>query len=267
MDSFEMGNIERAAKALRQADLDRVPCEPIRSLLQDADLDAAYQVQRQVNLARQEAGDRMIGRKIGLTSQAVRDQLGVSSPDFGAIYANTAYGTGTVLPADQFIAPKIEGEVALVLSKDIDTSQPTLADIIAATHFALCSIEIVESRMRDWDIGLLDTVADNASYGGIVLGGQPMPLSAIDLGSVKMTLSVDGIVKAKGQGSDCMGHPLNAAVWLARTLAQRGDPLRAGEIVLTGALGPMVDAVPGSTYSVSITGMETVSVTFAKAEA
>lgn len=257
--------IESAASRLQNAEQSRSPCAPVRTLLPDGDVEAAYKVQQLVTERKITAGSRLIGRKIGLTSKSVRDQLGVDSPDYGAIFAETAFGTGEEISVDTFIAPKVEGEIALVLSRDIDVLRPTMADILRATDFVLCAIEIVESRILDWDIVLADTIADNASYGGIVLSGTPISLRGRDLAAVEMVLSVGGQVRATGQGSDCLGHPLNAAVWLARTLAERGDPLRAGQIVLTGALGPMVDALPGDEFSVHISGLGETTISFAEA--
>jgi 2-keto-4-pentenoate hydratase len=253
--------VEHVADALYQATKSGKPCPPVRALLDD--LDAAYEVQR-ANVERAvAAGGRIVGRKIGLTSTAVQRQLGVDQPDFGTLFADMAVPDGGEVAAGRLIQPKIEAEAALVLGADLPHRQCTAADLLRATEFALPALEIVDSRIAGWDIGLLDTVADNASCGLYVLGGRPVPLAALDLRSIRMRMARDGETVSEGGGADCLGSPLNAAVWLASTLAALGDPLRAGEIVLTGALGPMAAVTPGSEYVAELGELGAVQVRFA----
>ena len=253
--------VEHVADTLYQATTTGKPCPPVRAQLDD--LGAAYAVQR-ANVERElAAGARIAGRKIGLTSIAVQRQLGVDRPDFGTLFADMAVPDGGEVAAGRLIAPKIEAEVALVLGADLPQQPCTVADLLRATEFALPALEIVDSRIVDWDISLLDTVADNASCGLYVLGGRPVPLSALDLRSLGMHMTRDGETVSEGTGADCLGSPLNAAVWLASTLAALGDPLRAGETVLTGALGPMAAVTPGSEYAAELGGLGNVRVRFA----
>ncbi|MFJ4790185.1 2-keto-4-pentenoate hydratase [Streptomyces sp. NPDC088794] len=259
--------VVKAADALAEAARTGVPCPPVRSLLPDGDITAAYDVQR-LNVARslEQRGTRVVGRKIGLTSPAVQRQLGVDQPDFGALLADMAVPDGGTVPAGRLLQPKVEAEVALVLGTDLPDARITVADVLRAVDFALPALEIVDSRIADWDISLVDTVADNASSGLFVLGTSPVPLTALDTRGVRMTMSRAGEQVSAGTGADCLGGPLNAAVWLASTLAAAGDPLRAGDIVLTGALGPMVAVDPGDVFEARISGLGSVRVTFAADE-
>ncbi|WP_077001722.1 2-keto-4-pentenoate hydratase [Variovorax sp. KK3] len=255
------------AQALLDATDSREPCEPLRlkaeSLGWPADEANAYAVQRQVRARRVAGGDRTIGRKIGLTAASVRKQLGVFQPDYGYLWRSTAYGDGATVPLSDYIHPKLEAEVAIVLGKDIVEAEPSLVDLIDATAYALPALEIVDSRVRGWDIRLFDTVADNASAAGFVLGADPRRLDQLSLRDARMTMSRGGDRVSTGAGHECLGHPLNAALWLARQAARCGEPLRQGDIVLTGALGPMVAIARGDRFEASIEGLGRISVDFA----
>lgn len=253
----------KAADALAEAARTGTACPPVRALLPEGDIEAAYAVQR-LNVERATAaGRRIAGRKIGLTSPAVQAQLGVGQPDFGTLFADMAVPDGGVVAAGRLIRPKVEAEVALVLGTDLPHRDCTVADVIRATEFALPALEIVDSRNADWDITIVDTVADNASSGLYVLGGTPVPLTGLDLRGVRMTMTRGGDAVSEGTGADCLGGPLNAAAWLASTLAAAGDPLRAGDTVLTGALGPMAVAAPGDRFEARISQLGRVAVEFA----
>ena len=255
--------VVKAADLLAEAARTGVACPPVRDLLDGGDLETAYAVQ-QLNVRRGlDAGRRIVGRKIGLTSPAVQRQLGVDRPDFGALFADMAVSDGGEVPVGRLLQPKVEAEVALVLGRDLPHPECTIVDVLRAVDFALPALEIVDSRVRNWDISLIDTVADNASCGLYVLGGTPVPLTAVDLRAVTMTMSRDGETVSEGTGADCLGSPLTAAVWLASALAERGDPLRAGDLVLTGALGPMTPAAPGDTFEAHISDLGSVRVRFA----
>ncbi len=238
--------IEQAARALRTAAETGVPCPPVRGIVgSEDDVDAGYAIQ-QINAdVDRAAGRRVTGRKIGLTSLVVQAQLGVDQPDFGTLYADMEFGDGVPLPADRLLQPRAEAEVALVLEHDLDNAPHGFAEILRATAFALPAIEIVDSRIADWDIRFVDTVADNASAGLYVLGGRPVPLRKVDVRLVPMSMLINGVEVSTGLGSNCLGHPLHAARWLADTLCERGIPLRAGDVVMTGALGPMRPLSPG----------------------
>ncbi|WP_377267172.1 2-keto-4-pentenoate hydratase [Peterkaempfera sp. SMS 1(5)a] len=255
--------VRKAADALAEAARSGVPCAPVRDLLADGDVAEAYAVQR-LNIQRSLTGNRrVVGRKIGLTSPAVQRQLGVDQPDFGALLSDMAVPDGGLVPAGRLLQPKVEAEVALVLGRDLPHPQCTVADVLRAVDFALPALELVDSRISGWDISLVDTVADNASSGLFVLGGTPVPLTAVDLRGVAMTMTRGDEEVSRGTGADCLGGPLNAAVWLASVLAEAGDPLRAGDVVLTGALGPMAAASPGDAFEAHISGLGSVRVSFA----
>ena len=205
----------------------------------------------------------MIGKKIGLTALSVQRQLGVDQPDYGCLWQSTASGDGETVALAAYIKPRIEAEVALVIGRDLDVPAPTLADLISATAYALPALEIVDSRIAAWDIRLFDTVCDNASAGGLVLGADPRKLHALSLRDAAMRLTRNGQAASEGSGRECMGHPMNAALWLARQLASLGEPLRAGDVVLTGALGPMVPVERGDRFEAHIEGLGAVAVEFA----
>lgn len=224
----------------------------------------AYRVQ-QINTQRQlAAGARLVGRKIGLTSVAVQKQLGVDQPDFGMLFDHMAYGDGEEIPFDRTQQPKVEAEIALVLGRDLQHERHTIADLIDATAYALPAIEVVGSRIANWDIRLADTVADNASSGLFVLGSRPVKLDAFDIVGCGMVMERGGDPVSVGAGAACLGNPINAAIWLANKMVQVGAPLRAGDIVLTGALGPMAVVNSGDVISAHIQGLGAVRALFSK---
>ena len=259
-----MSNIQSIAARLREAQTTRGPIAPVRDESQQDDAELAYAVQ-QVNVDLRAAnGERIVGRKIGLTSPAVQQQLGVDQPDFGTLFASMAYGDNQPMPLASLIQPKVEAEIALVLERDLTAEMHTFADLIRATAYAVAAIEVVDSRIRDWNIHFFDTVADNASSALFVLGSRPVLLRDVDLTACAMTLSRDGEVLSRGNGAACLGNPLNAAAWLADKMVQLGTPLRAGDIVLTGALGPMVAVTQPGSYLTQIEGLGSVRATFSE---
>jgi 2-keto-4-pentenoate hydratase len=222
----------------------------------------AYRVQ-QINTQRLiESGARVVGRKIGLTSRAVQAQLGVDQPDFGILFDHMAYGDGDEIPFALTQQPKVEAEIALVLERDLPHERHTIADMLRATAYALPAIEIVGSRIENWDIRLADTVADNASSGLFVLGSRPVALDAFDIVGCGMVMERRGDQVSVGAGAACLGNPLNAAIWLADTMVRVGAPLCAGDIVLTGALGPMAAVRPGDAFAAHIEGLGSVRALF-----
>ncbi|MFJ9542775.1 2-keto-4-pentenoate hydratase [Streptomyces sp. NPDC101225] len=258
--------VVKAADLLTEAVRTGTACPPVRTLFDDGgDLETAYAVQ-QLNVRRGlDVGRRIVGRKIGLTSVAVQRQLGVDQPDFGALFADMAVPDGGEVQLGRLLQPKVEAEVALVLGRDLPERECTLVDVLRAVDFALPALEIVDSRVQDWDISLVDTVADNASCGLYVLGGTPVPLTRVDLRAATMAMTRNGATVSEGTGTDCLGSPVNSAVWLASVLAELGDPLRAGDLVLTGALGPMAAAAQGDVFEARISGLGSVRVGFAAA--
>ncbi|MCA8022917.1 2-keto-4-pentenoate hydratase [Burkholderia metallica] len=257
-------NMLAMAERLREAQASRRTVAPLRDACPEGDAVLAYAIQQINNDLRKANGERVVGRKIGLTSPAVQTQLGVDQPDFGALFASMAYGDGQPMPLASLIQPKVEAEIALVLERDLTAEKHTFADLISATAYVVAAIEVVDSRIRDWDIRFFDTVADNASSALFVLGSRPVLLRDIELSACAMTLTQDGEVLSRGNGSACLGNPLNAAAWLADRMVRLGTPLRAGDIVLTGALGPMVAVKAAGTYTGHIDGLGSVRASFSE---
>lgn len=257
-----------AVARLDAAQVRKLPCPPVRDLIGATDVNAAYAVQRQLVDARVRAGASVVGRKIGLTSEAVQQQLGVDQPDFGVLFDDMDL-TGRDIPTGRLLQPKIEAELAFVLGADLTDPDLGLAEARAAVAVTRAALEIVDSRIQNWDISYADTVADNASSGLYVLGDVLDP--GIVPSTVDMSMTQNGAVVSTGNGRACLGNPLLALVWLARTAVELGDPLRAGQVVLSGALGPMVAVAPGDIVraELSVLGstVATVATTFETEEA
>jgi 2-keto-4-pentenoate hydratase len=254
--------IQEAAERLRRAGETAKPCAPIRDLIDAADVESAYAVQEINTTHWLGQGRRLVGRKVGLTAAAVQKQLGVDQPDFGMLFEDMAVDEKRLIPFASLLNPKVEGEISLVLKKPLTRSHHSIADIVDATDYAVASIEIVDSRIANWDIRLVDTVADNASSSHFVLGALKKQLGDIDLVNCKMTMKRRGEQVSSGIGGACLGNPLNAAVWLADTMVKYGRPLEAGNVVMTGALGPMVAVIPGDIIEVEIEGLGSVRASF-----
>lgn len=238
---------------------------PLRDALDPHDIDGAYAVQS-ANTARWTSeGRKIVGRKIGLTAKAVQIQLGVDQPDFGVLFEDMAIADNGRLSPSSVIQPRAEAEVAFILGADLPDAAATDEAIAAAVADAVAAIEIVDSRIAEWKITFADTVADNGSSAFFVLGKDRKPLVGLDLWSCGMVLEVNGEAVSLGTGAACLGHPLYALAWLARTLAKRGEPLRAGDVVLTGALGPMVALKPGDVVKATIGGLGTAGFTYGDA--
>ncbi|MEU5879809.1 fumarylacetoacetate hydrolase family protein [Spirillospora sp. NPDC047279] len=256
--------IRAAADRLRTAQDDLVPCPPVRDLLGVDDIDSAYAVQDLFAERRIAAGARLAGRKIGLTSPAVQRQLGVDQPDFGVLFDDMDVSAAAEIPVAGLLQPKIEAEIAFVLGTDLDREIAGPDDVRDAVVHAVAALEIVDSRIAGWDIKITDTVADNGSSGLFVLGDRPLTLAEFTPADVVMELRADGVPVSKGDGAACLGDPLNALAWLAAGARRYGRPLRAGEVVLSGALGPMVPVTPGTRYEAEITGLGVVTASFTK---
>jgi 2-keto-4-pentenoate hydratase len=258
--------VRAAAERLQTAQHTRTPCSPVRDVLPDTSVATAYAVQNLLTRARVEAGGRIVGRKIGLTSPAVQAQLGVDQPDFGVLFDDMACPQDEPIDHPRLLQPRIEAEIAFILAADLDATFPDMVDHLAARSAVgevVPALEIVDSRIAAWDITFVDTVADNASSGLYVLGGSAGPLGERDLKTVEMTLTVaDGSTVSTGSGAACLGDPVNALVWLARTAIEVGEPLRAGDVVLSGALGPMVPVAPGADFVAELSGLGTVRASF-----
>jgi 2-oxopent-4-enoate/cis-2-oxohex-4-enoate hydratase len=236
--------------------------EPLTARHPDITIDDAYAIQQRLNARRAAAGERIVGKKIGVTSQAVMNMLGVNQPDFGMLTDGMVYNEGEAIPAARLIQPKAEGEIAFVLKRDLQGPGVTAADVLAATEGVMACFEIVDSRIRDWKIKIQDTVADNASCGVFVLGDRLVDPKAVDLHTCGMVLEKNGEIAVTGAGAATMGSPLTAVAWLANTLGRIGVRLQAGEVILSGALGAMVPVQRGDSLRVTIGGIGGCSVRF-----
>jgi 2-keto-4-pentenoate hydratase len=252
--------VERLAVALET----RVPCAAVRDLIGTDDLPAAYAVQQGLVQKRLALGASVVGRKIGATSKAVQDQLGVDQPDFGYLLDEMDVSDQHPISMRTLVQPRVEAEVAFVMAADVDLPEDeiTIDAVRERVAVALPALEIVDSRIEGWDIGFTDTVADNASSGLYVVGREGRTLDELEPKDVVMSLSIDGEVRSSGNGAACLGDPLEALRWLAVQCARFGDPLRAGHLVLSGALGPFVPFAPGDEVEASISGFDTLTAEF-----
>lgn len=251
--------ITRAIRELR-------PVPPVRDLIGVDDIAVAYAVQEELTRRRETAGGVVVGRKIGLTSSAVQQQLGVDQPDFGVLFDDMDVSGAAEIPSQRLLQPKAEAEVAFVLKADLAEGDLSDAQIRDAVGYAVASLEIVDSRIADWDITITDTVADNASSGLFVLAEKQLSLDEFDPREVTMRMYADDALVSEGTGAACLGGPLNALSWLARIALRYGNPLRAGQIILAGALGPMVSTPPGTRIHADIGPLGSVSATFSPKE-
>lgn len=256
--------VDQLARRLRDA-YAGPPVPPLRDGLAPVDIEGAYAVQ-EINTRFWEAqGRRIVGRKAGLTAKAIQQQLGVDQPDFGTLFDDMAIADGGVLDPARTLQPKAEAEIAFVLAQDLtdpETSPEMVAQAVGRVHAA---IEIVDSRIADWKITFSDTVADNGSSAFFVLADEGKPLAGLDIYTAGMVLEVNGQIASLGVGAAALGNPLNAAAWLARTLAARGSPLKAGDVLLAGALGPMWTLQPGDHVRAIVGGIGACSFTYGKA--
>ncbi len=246
--------------ALFDALTTRTAIAPLTDSYPDLTIEEAYRIQQRMIERRLAApGERVIGKKIGVTSQAVMDMLDVRQPDFGFLLASMNLPEGEPLPMDRLIAPRAEGEIAFILKEDLQGPGITAEQVIAATEYVLPCFEIVDSRIRDWKIRIQDTVADNASCGMLVVGAAIADPRQIDLGLAGMTVVRNGEIVGTGAGAAALGHPANAVAWLANTMGALGIPLKAGEIILSGALSALVPLAPGDVLAMTIGGIGSVN--------
>lgn len=253
--------IRQAADLIAGAHQTKTAISPLRDRF-EMDMTDAYNIQ-EVNTRRWlEEGRILSGRKIGVTSKAVQDQLGVDQPDYGMLFADMAFADGESISMSHLLQPRIEGEIAFYLGKDLDQPGLTLAEILSAVDYAVAAIEVVDSRIADWKIGITDTIADNASSGLYVLGSRPVKLDAFDHLNCSMVIEHRGEAVSSGIGAACLGNPLTSCLWLARKMVEVGRPLKAGDLILSGALGPIVPVEADETYELRIEGLGTVRAEF-----
>lgn len=252
------------ADRLWSARIENTPCPPVTELLPGISLEQAYGISRLCFDRRLAGGERAVGRKIGLTSRAVQAQLGVHEPDFGFLTDRMQIADGAVVPAGSLIQARAEGEVVWALARDLE-GDVTAAQVIEATDYVVACIEIVDSRVQDWKIKIQDTVADNASSALFVLGRERHRPAEIDLRMAGMKLTRNGEVESTGVGVACLDHPANAVAWLARKMTELDTPLKAGDLILSGAFGPVVPFKPGDAIEVEISGLGKVSCSYGQA--
>jgi len=254
--------IHQLGDELYQALLSRTPVNPLTDREPGITVEDAYQIQLRMIQRRLDAGETIVGKKIGVTSKVVMDMLKVNQPDFGQMTSGMVFNEGEAIRADSMIAPKAEAEVAFVLKSDLMGPGVTAADVLRATDFVVPCFEIVDSRIRDWKIKIQDTVADNASCGVLTLGGQRKSPRDIDLALAGMVLEKNGEIVSTSTGVAVQGSPVNAVAWLANTLGRLGIGLKAGEIILSGSQSPLVPVVAGDSLICSVGGLGSTSVRF-----
>jgi 2-keto-4-pentenoate hydratase len=262
---YDEAHVSAAVDRLRQAAAAGLPCAPIRDLL-PVSVAAGYVVQERLTTHALENGRRIVGHKVGLTNPKAQAQFGVDQPDFGVLFDDMAVPDGGIVEFGRLLQPRIEGEIAMVLSDDLDAADLDAQQVRNAVGQVVVALEIVDSRIAGWDISILDTVADNASGGLYALGDSPVELGGANLSAARMTMWEDEREVSVGTGADCLGDPIAALLWLATMAHAHGTPLRRGEIVLSGALGPMVAVRPGAIYTAHVTGLGSVSVQFTETD-
>ena len=238
--------------------------QPVTVLNPDLTVDDAYQVQLHTIEESVKGGQRITGKKIGLTSKAMQDMLGVGEPDYGHLLDQMHVENGGVISSSQVLQPKVEGEIAFILKNDLVGPNVTTMDVLAATEAVLPALEIVDSRIKDWKITLADTVADNASSGLYVLGDKPVKLTDIDVKQIGMTLYKNNELQNTGVGAAALGDPAKCVAWLANKLSTYGITLKAGEVILSGALSAAIEGEAGDTFYAKFSELGEVRVSFVK---
>lgn len=260
MDSAERAE---AAERLLEAYRTKKPIDPLTETYPGMTLQDAYRIQQE-QIERMLAQGRTIrGHKVGLTSAVMQRQMGVSQPDYGAILDDFFHLEHAPIPAERYLQPRVEPEVAFVLRKDLTGPGVTVADAVSAVDFVLPALEIIDSRIRDWRIAIADTIADNASSAGLVLGSTPHPVDAVDLRLSGCVLRRNGEVVGTGAGGAVLGSPLTSLVWLANTLGELGVTLRAGQVILPGSVTAAVTVEPGDSFTATFAGLGSVTARFA----
>ncbi len=256
---------ETIAKTLDTAWQTRSPIAPITEAFGIDDVATAYAIQSAWSRLREKRGERIVGHKIGLTSEAIQTQLGVSEPDYGALWQSSHYEAldGRVtIPASDFLQPRIEGEIAFRIARPLRGPDITPQNVLDASDACALAVEIVDSRIADWRIKLVDTIADNASYGGFALGPWDGAMRLADLPALAMTIRHNGVLAAEGVGAAALGSPANSTAWLANKLTELGIGLVPGDIVISGGLTKMLPVVAGDSFVFSLTGQPDLTVNF-----
>ncbi|MFJ8064457.1 2-keto-4-pentenoate hydratase [Psychrobacillus sp. NPDC096426] len=250
------------ANQLRKAEESLVGMPPLTSVEPTLTIKDAYSIQLE-NIERKVAqGHKIVGKKIGLTSKAMQTLLGVNEPDYGHLLDSMVVENGSAVPRQKLLQPKVEAEIAFVLKKDLIGPNVTTLDVLKATDYVVPAIEIVDSRIQEWKIQLPDTIADNASSAFYVLGGKPAKIEDVDLELLGMVLKKNGKLVNTGVGAAALGNPAHCVAWLANRLGDFDISLRAGEVILSGALSAAVEATEGDSFTARFAHLGEVSVHF-----
>jgi 2-keto-4-pentenoate hydratase len=257
-------DIQKAATALMEAESEKKPIAPFTSSTEEISVDDAYKIQLYQIRHKVENGAAIVGKKIGLTSKAMQEMLNVNEPDYGHLLNDMMYGDADTISLNKFIQPRIEFEIAFVLKRDITGPGVTMNDVIDATDYVVPALEIIDSRIKDWQIKFQDTVADNGSSAGAIIGNTNAKLDDLDLAKVAMTVFRNGEFLDSAFGSAVMGHPAEAVAWLANALGSYGISLYAGEVILSGALSKAIPIEDGDTFTAEFEQIGAVTATFKK---
>lgn len=249
-------------RGLATAYRSRQAVRPLTERHPEIDLDDAYEIQRRQVASWVEDGRVVRGHKVGLTSSVMQRQLGVDQPDYGVLMDDFFHLEHLPIATENYLQPKVEPEIAFVLRKDLSGPGVNVAEAIDAVEWVLPSLEIIDSRISDWNITFFDTIADNASSGGVVLGSTPRRISELDLRMLGVVLRVNGAIVETGAGAAVLGSPINALVWLANVLGGHGESLRAGQVVLPGSVTRAIPVTAGNTVDATFAGLGTVTARF-----
>ncbi|MEU2031710.1 2-keto-4-pentenoate hydratase [Nocardia amamiensis] len=250
------------ADELERAERDRVAIDPLIARHPDIDVVDAYEIQL-INIRRRlDGGARVVGHKVGLSSKAMQQMMGVDEPDYGHLLAEMEVYEDVPVEAGRYLFPRVEVEVGFVLGADLPGADCTEADVLAATVAFAPAIELIDSRIKDWNIGLADTISDNASSAGFVLGAERVAPADIDVKAIDAVLTRNGEVVAEGRSDAVLGDPVIAVAWLARKVASFGVRLKAGDIVLPGSCTRAIDARPGDAFHAEFAGLGSVRLQF-----
>lgn len=257
--------VRHLAGELWEAEREAVPVEPITGRFPGASVEDAYGIQLEGVRLRCAAGDSVRGHKVGLTARVMQTQFGVDRPDFGHLLASMFHPEGEPLPVGSLIAARVEPELAFVLESPLQGPGVTVADVLAATAFVMPALEIIDSRIRDWQIGIVDTVADNASSARVVLGGKRTPIAGLDPRLIGVVLRRNGEIVETGASGAVLGNPAQAVAWLANTVAGDGVVLKAGDVIMPGTCTRAVELKPGDTVRADFEHLGHVGVSFSAA--
>ncbi len=253
---------ERAADALRIAEETQVAIPPLVQTFPGVDVVDAYEIQLLGIGRRLAAGATVYGHKVGLSSKAMQEMMGVDEPDYGHLLSDMVLSEDAPIPTGRYLLPRVEVEVGFVLGDDLPGEGCTVADVLRCTDFVAPAIELIDSRIADWKIGLFDTIADNASSCGVALGSQRVKPDELDLTAIEATLDINGARVAAGRSDAVLGDPTIAVAWLADKVAAFGVRLLAGHVVLPGSCTRAYDVRPGDDVLASFAGLGTVHLTF-----